>query len=148
MNHVAKKKPTAAPWIAYHRPPARPRMRLFCLPYAGGTAALYRGWQKLLGDDVEVCPIQPPGREGRLTEPGFKDVDALADVLTTVLTTVLADGLAPAQCCWAIEQAAEIPALHTSDKRAQIMSSSLDSTPPLAQSSWCALQPLPVVWQS
>lgn len=45
------------------------RRRLFCFPYAGGGASIYRKWAGSLRDDVELCAIQLPGREDRLAEP-------------------------------------------------------------------------------
>lgn len=41
--------------------------RLFCLPYSGCGASMYRQWPATLGD-LEICPIQLPGRENRLRE--------------------------------------------------------------------------------
>ncbi|HKX31467.1 MAG TPA: alpha/beta fold hydrolase [Blastocatellia bacterium] len=46
-------------------------MRLFCFPYAGGGASLYKSWADSLPSSVEVCPVQPPGREGRRGEAPF-----------------------------------------------------------------------------
>lgn len=53
------------------------RLRMFCFPYAGGGASAYAGWQRVLGDGVEVLPVQLPGREGRMAEPRFTDLPAL-----------------------------------------------------------------------
>ena len=47
---------------------ANPKIRLFCFPYGGGGASIYREWQKNLPDSIEVCPIQLPGREDRMNE--------------------------------------------------------------------------------
>lgn len=58
----------ANPWIAYRKPRPGARLRLFCFPYAGGAASIYRTWADELPADVEVCPVQPPGREGRIRE--------------------------------------------------------------------------------
>jgi acyl transferase domain-containing protein/acyl-CoA synthetase (AMP-forming)/AMP-acid ligase II/surfactin synthase thioesterase subunit/acyl carrier protein len=38
---------------------------LFCLPYAGAGASLYREWAHALADVADVVAIQPPGREER-----------------------------------------------------------------------------------
>lgn len=43
-------------------------VRLYCLPHAGGAASTFRPWIGRL-PGVSVCPLQPPGREGRLREP-------------------------------------------------------------------------------
>jgi medium-chain acyl-[acyl-carrier-protein] hydrolase len=56
-------------------------MRLFCLPFAGGGASVYREWPGYFPDDVEVVPIQLPGRESRFCEPASDSVDLLADRL-------------------------------------------------------------------
>ncbi|WP_241827037.1 thioesterase II family protein [Streptomyces graminilatus] len=53
------------------------RLRMFCFPYAGGGASAYAGWQRWLGDGVEVLPVQLPGREGRMAEPRFTDLPTL-----------------------------------------------------------------------
>ena len=69
------------PWIAYRQPQPRARLRLFCLPYAGGAASIYRTWQAAMPAEIEVCPVQPPGRESRLGEPLFRRAEALAEAL-------------------------------------------------------------------
>lgn len=51
---------------------------LFCLPYAGGGASMYYGWQRLFGPRVEVAPIHLPGREERDDEPFSHSADAIA----------------------------------------------------------------------
>ena len=49
--------------------PAPWQVDLLCLPYAGGGASAYRGWDVALGPDVCVRPGQPPGHESRMREP-------------------------------------------------------------------------------
>jgi surfactin synthase thioesterase subunit/cytochrome P450 len=51
--------------------------RLFCLPYSGCGASMYRQWPKAIGG-LEICPIQPPGRENRLREPAYESYEELA----------------------------------------------------------------------
>lgn len=68
----------ASRWIVRFRPRPDARARLFCLPYAGAGASVYRGWPAQLPPDVELCAVQLPGREGRHDEPLFTDVRALA----------------------------------------------------------------------
>jgi len=67
------------------------RLRLFCLPYAGGAASAYRTWADGLSPEVEVCPVQLPGRGSRFREAPFRKV---AD-----LVPALADGLLPLLDC-------------------------------------------------
>ncbi|WP_405659863.1 polyketide synthase dehydratase domain-containing protein [Streptomyces sp. NBC_01166] len=76
----------AAGWIAHRTPNPRARLKLFCLPYgSGGGASVYRGWQELLPDDIEVCPVQLPGKESRIREKAFEDAEAAADALCEAL---------------------------------------------------------------
>ncbi|MGW4502265.1 thioesterase domain-containing protein, partial [Micromonospora sp. NPDC004336] len=56
-------------------------VQLFCLPYAGGGASVFRRWQDGLGAGVEVLPVQLPGRENRISEdPEFR-VDDVASAI-------------------------------------------------------------------
>jgi len=78
--------PCPTPWVAQLRPCASPRLRLFCLPYAGGSASIYRSWRSELPADVELCPVQLPGREGRFAEPALDDPEALLTALHAAIT--------------------------------------------------------------
>jgi surfactin synthase thioesterase subunit len=53
------------------------RPRLFCFHHAGGGASTFAGWRAALAPHLDVFPVQLPGREGRVTEPPFRDLDAL-----------------------------------------------------------------------
>jgi len=53
------------------------RRRVFCFPYAGGGASVYRGWGADLPEGVELLAAQLPGREDRLAEPPLEDWDLL-----------------------------------------------------------------------
>ncbi|WP_232248634.1 thioesterase II family protein [Streptacidiphilus rugosus] len=57
------------------------RLLMFCFPYAGGGASAYAGWQRRLGDRVEVLPVQLPGREGRSLDPRFTHLPLLIEDL-------------------------------------------------------------------
>ncbi|MGH9360354.1 MAG: thioesterase II family protein, partial [Thermoanaerobaculia bacterium] len=63
----------------------RARFRLFCLPYAGGGASIYRAWRGELPAGVELCPVQLPGRETRLREPPFTRLEPLVAALADAL---------------------------------------------------------------
>ncbi|MFJ4578702.1 thioesterase II family protein [Streptomyces echinatus] len=53
-------------------------VRVFCLPYAGGGAGLYRSWAGHTAAGAQFVPVQLPGRENRMTEEPETDFDALA----------------------------------------------------------------------
>ncbi len=65
-------------WIRCPRPNAAARMRLFCFPFAGGGASVYRQWAACAPDALEVCPVQLPGREERYAETRLKDARLIA----------------------------------------------------------------------
>jgi medium-chain acyl-[acyl-carrier-protein] hydrolase len=69
--------------------PSLPRLRLFCFPYAGGGASIYRAWSSYLPESIEVCPIYLPGRESRFNEPAFTRISPLVRVLAHVLRPYL-----------------------------------------------------------
>ncbi|HEY0993468.1 MAG TPA: alpha/beta fold hydrolase [Kofleriaceae bacterium] len=50
---------------------------LFCLPYAGGGASIYRTWSKSLPAGIEVIPVRLAGREDRINEPPCDRLDEL-----------------------------------------------------------------------
>lgn len=51
---------------------------MFCLPYAGAGASIFRAWPDALRDVAEVWPVHLPGRERRLSDPLGPSVQALA----------------------------------------------------------------------
>lgn len=72
-------------WIVRYRPNEQARLRLFCFPYAGGSAALFRPWLDALPADVEVCGIQLPGRESRLGEAAYTRITPLVENLANAI---------------------------------------------------------------
>jgi medium-chain acyl-[acyl-carrier-protein] hydrolase len=73
------------PWIVRPKPNPQAHLRLFCFPYAGGGALVFRTWPDDLPPDVEVCAVQLPGRESRLKEPLFTRLSPLVQTLSHVL---------------------------------------------------------------
>jgi len=76
-------------WIVRFQPNEQARLRLFCFPYAGGGASIYRQWAKFLSPDIEVCGVQPPGREYRMNEAAYKRMPLLLESLTDAITPYL-----------------------------------------------------------
>ena len=81
--------PAENPWLVRfeHRPQAQ--LRLFCFPYAGGGASLFRQWSALFPPEVEVYAVQLPGREDRQREEAFTAVPALIAALSQNLEPLL-----------------------------------------------------------
>jgi medium-chain acyl-[acyl-carrier-protein] hydrolase len=80
---------TNSPWLTLPSPNPKARLRLFCLPYAGGAATLFRAWPNMLPPDVEVVALQPPGRGTRLLEPAFTRLTALVEAAMEVIVPEL-----------------------------------------------------------
>ncbi len=76
-------------WVSSRRPARTTRLRLFCFPYAGAGASIFRSWSDGLPTDVELCPIQLPGRETRLLEPPYARLSPLVEAVAEALTPLL-----------------------------------------------------------
>ena len=75
------------PWLD-RRPRASgrpPKLRVFCFPYAGGGAGVFRSWHGAFGPDVETVPVRAPGRESRISEPALTRMSPLADAAAASL---------------------------------------------------------------
>lgn len=79
----------AAVWFSGRQPNPAARMRLFCFPYAGLGTSAFRGWSGALGPDVDVCPVQLPGRESRQGEAPFTRIEPLIDAAVVALRPYL-----------------------------------------------------------
>lgn len=67
------------------------RLRLLCLPFAGGGVGMYRSWIGAAPAGVAVLPVQLPGRERRMGEPAYTSMKALVDDLVRDLSALLAE---------------------------------------------------------
>ncbi|HEY7557685.1 MAG TPA: thioesterase domain-containing protein [Candidatus Binatia bacterium] len=76
-------------WFIRTVPNPRARLRLFCLPYAGGGASVFRSWSNVLPDYLEVCAVQLPGRENRVREQPFWHISGVIDILTELIRPYL-----------------------------------------------------------
>jgi medium-chain acyl-[acyl-carrier-protein] hydrolase len=65
------------------------KLNLFCFPYAGGGASIFRKFKALLPDEIELIGVQYPGRENLYREPAIKDMKLLVNTLTEVIQPLL-----------------------------------------------------------
>lgn len=71
-----------SPWLPYLKSRPTARLRLFCFPYAAGSAVIFRNWIDFFGPYVEVCAVQLPGRGTHLREPAFTKMGPLLEAVT------------------------------------------------------------------
>lgn len=76
-------------WLIPLRRSTRPRLRLVCLPYAGGSAGAYRPFVERLPLDVELWAAQLPGRPPRMREPALTRFAPMLDGLEAALGALL-----------------------------------------------------------
>ncbi|MBN3819736.1 thioesterase, partial [Paraburkholderia sp. Se-20369] len=86
MNSSSAGTATQAPFktqsktqLKIFAPVPAPRLRMICCAYAGGSAAVFRGWHERLPRDVEICAVELPGRGARFREAPLRSMQALAD---------------------------------------------------------------------
>jgi medium-chain acyl-[acyl-carrier-protein] hydrolase len=69
-------------------------LQLFCFPYAGGSAHVYRTWQRHLPRQVGMSLVHLPGRAKRISETPFNHwqplVEALAEAIIPAHTEAYA----------------------------------------------------------
>ncbi|HEY9132660.1 MAG TPA: alpha/beta fold hydrolase [Dyella sp.] len=73
-------------WVMVGTPQPAAPARLFCFPYAGAGASVFRDWQSRFHGRVEVVGIQLPGRESRFSEPRCNRLVELMPVLSRVVS--------------------------------------------------------------
>ena len=61
------------------------KLRLFCLPHAGGDVSTFAGWARSLPSEVDVLPVLLPGRGARLIEPAFTNAATLVEAMAEAL---------------------------------------------------------------
>jgi medium-chain acyl-[acyl-carrier-protein] hydrolase len=83
---MASPRPTDD-WFVFAGPKATVDRRLFCFPYAGGSASLFREWSNELPANIQVCAIQLPGRQNRLAEKPVTRISELVPVLAEAFKT-------------------------------------------------------------
>ncbi len=71
------------------RPPsATATGRVFCIPYSGCGASMYRRWPGQ-HDGIEFLPLELPGHETRFAEPNFGTYQELAKAMAADLEPYL-----------------------------------------------------------
>ncbi|HTC92785.1 MAG TPA: alpha/beta fold hydrolase [Terriglobales bacterium] len=72
-------------WIHSPKPNPEGRLRLVCIPYAGGGGQVFNPWPALLPAEVELFAVNLPGRGRRLLEPPIAELSKLIELLAPQL---------------------------------------------------------------
>jgi medium-chain acyl-[acyl-carrier-protein] hydrolase len=75
----------ASKWLMCPRPDREAPLRLWCMPFAGGGAAVWHPWAARLSGLAEIIAIRLPGRESRLSEPMFRRLLVLIPFLIDLI---------------------------------------------------------------
>ncbi|QAA33940.1 thioesterase II family protein [Clostridium manihotivorum] len=67
-------------------------MILFCLPYAGGSEAIYYRWKRHLNSSIKLVPIELKGRGKRFGEEFYESLEeAVEDIFENIKDQILQD---------------------------------------------------------
>jgi medium-chain acyl-[acyl-carrier-protein] hydrolase len=80
---------TAGAWFQNTHAGRQVELKMFCFPYAGGMASVYRSWAGLLPPTVQVIPVELPGRGARFREPPFVSMPAMIEALAEAIIPLL-----------------------------------------------------------
>jgi surfactin synthase thioesterase subunit len=64
-------------WVLSDQVDFRHDTQLLCFPHTGGCASSYRSWLADLASELDLLPVQLPGRETRFREPFATDMTEL-----------------------------------------------------------------------
>jgi surfactin synthase thioesterase subunit len=67
------------------------KIRLFCFPYAGGSAMVYNPWQNSLDKSIRLHPVELAGRGRRITDPLYNTIEEAADDVFQIIKYQLGD---------------------------------------------------------
>ncbi len=60
-------------------------MKLFCIPYAGGSASNYTRWNKYLHNSINLYPMELAGRGMRYSKPLYNSINEAVDDLYNLI---------------------------------------------------------------
>lgn len=69
------------------------KVKLFCFPYAGGSATVYERWRGYLNPSIKLCPVELSGRGTRFNEPLYKNMNELIEDIYEYIEDELDDSL-------------------------------------------------------
>lgn len=74
-------KTKSSRWFLCPQNSADAKLRLFCFPYAGGSAHIFNSWAKFLPSEIELYPVLMPARGSRISEEPISEIDLAVSIL-------------------------------------------------------------------
>lgn len=68
------------------------KVRIFCFPYAGGSAAIYGKWKKYLDKSIELVPVELAGRGRRISESFYDSMSQAVDDIYNIINPLIKQG--------------------------------------------------------
>lgn len=65
------------------------KVKLICLPYAGGSSTIYYKWKKYLSDSIELVPIELAGRGRRMKEEFYESMSQAVDDVYNIINPLI-----------------------------------------------------------
>ncbi|PLS87304.1 MAG: putative thioesterase [Actinobacteria bacterium] len=76
-------------WLPFATYQTKARLRLLCFSHAGGNARVFRRWGEAIPGEVEVCPVELPGRGTRLGEGLVSSMPLLVETMAAEIEPLL-----------------------------------------------------------
>ncbi len=67
-------------------------IKLFCIPYSGGSSSVYYKWKRLLSNNITLCPLELAGRGRRMREPFYESVQDASEDISKMIMEQLSPG--------------------------------------------------------
>jgi medium-chain acyl-[acyl-carrier-protein] hydrolase len=72
-------------WFEYCLPLHNQALQLFCFPYAGGTAQVFKSWQRRFPAEINLCLVHLPGRGTRMREAPFRNMQLMVEAIASAI---------------------------------------------------------------
>lgn len=76
-------------WFQNGQMSGQVELKVFCFPYAGGSAFVFKKWADHLPSTVQLIPVELPGRGARLKEPPYVSLPSLIGDLEGLIWSLL-----------------------------------------------------------
>ena len=67
------------------------KIKLFCIPYAGGSSQMYKSWSSYLDEAIELYPIELAGKGRRISEVPYKNMEEAVDDVYQIMKEEIGD---------------------------------------------------------